>query len=749
MKRLLLLLILLPALAGCAAQKAFENGKAALESGNYDEGLAQIQGAMKLEPKNYEYRAYYLRQRELAVQRLLAQADTAKTQARWDAAAAAYTQALALDQTAARAKSGLESLAMERRHRATLDEGEDLFKKGRIEEAYGKARAVLTENNLNRDAQSLIRRIEEKQGSRSTDEPTPNAALRKPISLEFRDAGIKTVFELISRNTGLNFIFDKDVKPDLRTTIFVRNTSIEEIIRFILVTNQLERKFLNENTILVYPNTPAKIKEYQELIVKSFYLANADVKQTANMIRSLVKTKDVFIDEKVNLLVMRDTRDAVRMAEKLIATQDLAEPEVMLEVEVMEVSSSIIRNLGVRYPNQVSYSIVGAAGTAGSLMLPEWLNRSAGLYRISVTDPLLIINLKDQLSRANLLANPRIRVKNRDKAKIHIGDKVPVITTTSTATGFVSTSASYIDIGLKLDVEPNIFLEDEVGIKIGLEVSNIVKEVPTAGGGLTYQIGTRNASTVLRLKDGETQILAGLINDDERKAADRVPGLGELPVIGRLFSSQSDTIDKKEIVLLITPRVVRNIARPEVGVTEFLSGTESGIGAPPLRLSPVDPAKGPPAGGAAAKPSGAAPLAPTSGTQLTLQAPPQMQLGKEFTVAIRLATDKTFRNASLDMAYDQGRLSVVRVEAGSLIKQAGQDASFSYSVQEKAGRVNLSITGKGGVGGSGDLATVTFRIIGDQPGTTMVRLDAVYLSDASGGPLPVAAPSPQSIALSR
>lgn len=749
MKRLLMLLILLPALAGCAAQKAFETGKAALEFGNYEEGLAQVQAAMKLEPRNYEYRAYYLRQRELAVQRLLAQADAARTQARWDAAAAAYKQALALDETAARAKLGLESLAMEKRHRATIDEGEDLFKKGRIEEAYSKARTVLTENNLNRDAHSLIRKIEEKQGGKSTDEPTPNAALRKPISLEFRDAGIRTVFELLSRNTGLNFIFDKDVKPDLRTTIFVRNTSIEEIIRFILVTNQLARKFLNENTILVYPNTPAKIKEYQELIVKSFYLANADVKQTANLIRNLVKTKDLFIDEKINLLIMRDTRDAVRMAEKLVAAQDLAEPEVMLEVEVLEVASSVLSDLGVRFPNQVSYSIIGAAGTAGTVTLPEFLNRNSGLFRISFTDPLLIINLKNQLTRTNLLANPRIRVKNRDKAKIHIGDRVPVITTTSTATGFVSESVSFLDIGLKLEVEPNIYLEDEVGIKIGLEVSNIVKEIPTAGGGLTFQVGTRNASTTLRLKDGETQILAGLINDEERKTADRVPGLGELPVVGRLFSSHRDTSAKTEVVLLITPRVIRNIARPEVGVTEFLAGTESGIGAPPLRLSPVDSAKGSPAGGAAAKPASSASLAAISGTQLTLQAPPQMQLGKEFAVAIRLATDKTFRNASLDMAYDQGRLSVVKVEEGGLIKQAGQDASFNYSVQEKAGRVNLSVAGKGGVGGSGDLATVTFRVIGDQPGTTIVRLDAVYLSDASGSPLPVAAPSPQSIALSR
>src|SRR5205823_11766737 len=252
------------------------------------------------------------------------------------------------------------------------------------------------------------------------------------------------------------------------------------------------------------------------------------------MIRTLVKTRDVFIDEKINLLVVKDTPAAIRLAERLIAAQDLAEPEVMLEVEVMEVNRTRLLELGIKFPDTLAISVVGAAGTPGTVTLREWRNLSSDMVQLAFTNPLFLFALKQQDGISNTLANPRIRVKNKEKARIHIGDRVPVITTTAAASGgFVSESVTYLDVGLKLEVEPLISLDDEVGIKVGLEVSNIVREVRGAcSNTLTYQVGTRNAATNLRLRDGETQVLAGLISDDDRRTADRVPGLGELPVLG-------------------------------------------------------------------------------------------------------------------------------------------------------------------------------------------------------------------------
>jgi general secretion pathway protein D len=398
------------------------------------------------------------------------------------------------------------------------------------------------------------------------------------------------------------------------------------VLKYVLVTNLLEKRVLNPNTVLIYPNTPQKAQAYKELVVKSYYLGNADAKQTANMVRSLVKTRDLYVDEKLNLLVMRDTPEAVRIVEKLVANQDLAEAEVMLEVEVLEVGTTELTQLGIRWPERVSVGIEGAGGVPGEITGREAQNFNSGLVRINVSDPLIALNLRQQAGRTNVLANPRIRVKNREKARIHIGDRVPVITTTAGATGFVSESVNYLDVGLKLEVEPTVHLNDDVAIKIGLEVSNIAREIESGGGTVAYHVGTRNANTVLRLRDGETQVLAGLINDEDRRSANQVPGLARLPVLGRLFQDRSDQVNKTEVVLLITPRVVRNVERPGARLEEFNSGTELEVGAagamapayPPGVPVPIAPPEKPVA---PSQPAEALP--PAAGPQPQYQQQPQ------------------------------------------------------------------------------------------------------------------------------
>ena len=354
--------------------------------------------------------------------------------------------------------------------------------------------------------------------------PKLSAALKKPITIELRDAPVRNVFELISQRSGMNFVYDKDIPADARATVFVRDTSIEDVIKFVLVTNQLEQRVLNENTLLIYPNTPQKAQAYKELVMKSFFLANADVKQTANLVRSLVKTRDLFVDEKLNLLVVRDTPEAIRTVEKLLASHDIGEPEVMLEVEVLEVGYSTLTNLGIQWPGSAALSVIGAAGVPGQITGTEAKNFGSGNVRLTFSDPLLALNLRQQAGRTSVLANPRIRVKSKEKARIHIGDRVPVITTTAGATGFVSESVNYLDVGLKLEVEPLVNLEDDVGIKVGLEVSNISQENRTPAGTVSYQVGTRNAATTLQAARRRD---AGARRPDQRRGPPRRhPGAG-------------------------------------------------------------------------------------------------------------------------------------------------------------------------------------------------------------------------------
>ena len=583
-----------------------EESQQALNEGRYESGLALLEQAAKESPNDGKIRATLARERLLAANKLSIAGEQARREGRFDEAEQNFRRALGIESGHARATQGLTQIGIDQRHRGLLRDASAALKKGDQALAQSLLRTVLAQEPGNREAQSLLAGIEESKATALQSAAKSGGAFGKPVTLEFRDAPLKTVFEVLSRSSGVNFVFDRDVKGDAKVTIFVRNTALEEVIRLILATNQLEKRQLNDNAFLIYPNTPAKAKDYQELALRTFFLSNTEAKQVQMMLKTVLKIRDVHVDEKLNLVIVRDTPQAIELAEKLVASVDIAEPEVMLELEVLEINRSRLKELGVRFPDQIGYgritpdvvnSVLGTTGntlgqttTFGGALAPGYIDtRNATGLTTYVANPALILNLRSQLGDSNLLANPRIRVRNREKAKIHIGDKLPVFTTTSTANVGVSASVSYLDVGLRLEVEPQVYLEDDVSIKVGLEVSSVTKEVAGPSNSLAYQIGTRNTNTILRLRNGETQILAGLISDEERSSGNRLPGLGDLPLVGRLFGSQSDLHNKSEIILLITPRVVRNIVPPDNVRAVISAGTENVVGAAPMTVKNSPP----------------------------------------------------------------------------------------------------------------------------------------------------------------
>lgn len=597
-------LLMIALLGGCSHASLYDDGLDAMASGNKVQGLASLEKATRDDPRNAEKRAAFIRHRDETIGAYLAEADSLVASGQSDAAAAVYQRVLAIDSRNARAQMGLDRIVTDRRNVAHLSLAEQLLSKGDLSSAERTVRTVRAQDPKNTKAARLQQQIDDQRAKELN--PVANAAVKaalaKPVALEFRDATLKSVFEVLSRSSGLNFVFDKDVKGDTKVTFFVRNSPLEDILQLILTTNQLGKRQLNDNSFLIYPNTAPKAKEYQELVVRSFYLVNTDVKQAQAVVKNIAKSKDVFADEKLNLLIVKDTPEAIALVERLIDSIDLSEPEVMLEVEVLEVTRSRIQSLGIEWPTYVGYGqllsdsttttivngVTQSVTTPGGSLATGFVDtRNTSALTTFVANPAFKANINAQNGDTNLLANPRIRVKNREKAKIHIGERLPVFTTTSTANVGVSASVSYLDIGLKLDVETNITLDDDVSMKVGLEVSNVVKEVTGPQSSLAYQVGTRSTATTLRLKDGETQVLAGLISDEERKATSHLPGLGDIPAFGRLFGTQRDTNIKTEIILLITPRVIRNIHRPEVAQPAWPSGTESAIGAAPLRVKPT------------------------------------------------------------------------------------------------------------------------------------------------------------------
>jgi general secretion pathway protein D len=697
-----------------------------MAAGKREEGVASLEKAARDRPRDAEIKAAMIRHKGESVDAYLDDADRQRSAGNLDASEAAYRRALGIDGRNTRAIQGLEQLAVDRKNSANLAQAEQLLKKGDLLGAERVVRTVRAQDTLNPLARSLQQQIDvlrEKEMNPSAN-PAAKAALAKPVVLEFRDASLKSVFEVLSRSSGLNFVFDKDVKGDTKVTLFVRNSPLEDILNLIMKTNQLEKRQLNDNSFLIYPNTPVKAKDYQELVVRSFYLANADVKQAQSLVKTVAKSKDVFADEKLNLLIVKDTPDAMRLVERLIESLDLAEPEVMLEVEILEVTRSRLNEIGVDWPDSIGYgalqqTITTTTSTAAGIMqnivpggtlTPGYisLKNASGLTSF-VANPAVTLNLKGQNGDTNVLANPRIRVKNREKAKIHIGDKLPIFTTTSTANVGVSASVTYLDVGLKLEVESNVTLDDEVSMKVGLEVSSITKEVTGPSNSLAYQVGTRSASTTLRLKNGETQVLAGLINDEERKSTSHIPGIGEIPVVGRLFGSQRDTSVKTEIILLITPRVLRNIHRPDFGQPALPSGTESAVGAPPmtiklqnaksLTISPrgsIAPnADGAPDFGMQAVESGA-PGMPRVILGLLLTGPAEVKAGAEVEIGVIAPGQPSA--LMVDLAYDPTLLEVIQPAAVapghiSLRLEQGHGSLRLRALPGSKGETRIDMTG--------------------------------------------------------
>ncbi len=751
------------ALAGCATNKAFEDGKLALMAGEQDRALGLFEQAAKQSPDNAEIRATLYRQREVAIARHLAQAEAARIAGNREAAAAALDRVLAMDARNPRAISMRDQLLRGVRHDAMVTEANAMFVRKDVSGAEARVRNVLGQDGSHAGARELLRQIEEARPKQQTPAALGDM-FQKTVTLEFRDTSMRNVFEAIARSTGINFVFDKDVRPDIKVTLFVRNTTVAEVMRLILITNQLERSVLSENTVLIYPNTAAKVREYKELVTRTFFLVNAEAKQVQNLIKTVIKTKDIYIDERLNVIVMKDTVDAVRLAEQLVESVDVAEPEVMLEVEVLEVSSNKMKELGIDFPDQIGYGILTpninnsvstAAGittttTLGGQLLQGNINLkdTNGLVVPYVSNPGLILNLRAQDGAANLLANPRIRVKNKEKAKVHIGEKLPVFTTTSTANVGVSASVTYLDVGLKLDVEPLIHPEDDVDIKMTMEVSSIVKEVTGPQSSLAYQVGTRSTATALRLKDGETQILAGLISDEERTSASRLPGLGHLPLIGKLFSSERGSNNKTEIVLLITPRIVRNLSRPAHIAPALPAGTEAAVGAASLSIRQSGKEQGmrlSSSGGGVAPAAGAVQFASPSravqpepapapepeeaagGAELRMQSSGEVAAGGEAGVIVSMTAGAGVSNATIEIVYDPNVLTAL-----GTVTAPGRAA------------VTLSAAGAG----QEARAELRFRAAPNAPaGASSVQVGNVVALGADGNPLQINAPSPVDIVI--
>jgi general secretion pathway protein D len=468
-----------------------------------------------------------------------------------------------------RAEEGLRMVTMARNHLELMESAQILAMDGDDGQAIKKLHEILLERPDHPQAKPMYEALLKKQEAVALEKTRKKLSYKNPISMEFRDVSIKSIFEALSKTTNINFILDKDITSEQKATIFVKSVSFNDALDLLLQTNQLEKKVLSETSVIIYPNDPMRQREYKDLTVRTYSLNYADPKQISTTLRSMLGVKQMEVDARLSTITIKETPEMLVLVEKLITSQDLPEPEVVLELELLEVKRSNLQNLGVDLPTSL-----GVTGAGTSLTLRELTSFTRDDVKVGGT---LGLAFEATSGDVNLLANPKVRVRNRDIAKIHIGEKVPVFTSNASSNGVISQTVQYIDAGIKLEVEPTISMSNDVSIKLNLNVSSIGETV-TSGSSSAYKVGTRSTSTQLRLHDGETQVLAGLIDDQDRKNVSKFPGLGDFPILGKLFSRQKDDKSKTEIVMSITPKIVREYKTKPANQSEYWIGSEGATG---------------------------------------------------------------------------------------------------------------------------------------------------------------------------
>jgi len=715
-------------LGSCAQQLIREEATVKLREGNYEAAISGLQSGVKEYPESATLRAGLTSARSEAIARLVAEASQFRMLGKFDEADKTVQRALALEPGNSRLLGLQNDLVLARRQRARLEDINALIAAGKKEQALRQLTVALRDTPRQADLVALERRLQLELRLDSGLAAGRGLAETRPISLDFRNAPLSTVLEAITRGSGINFILDRDVRQDSRVTLYLRGARVEDAIDLVTGASQLARRTIDLKTVLIYPNTPEKQREHQEQVIRVFYLGSSDAKSTAALLKSMLRIKDVFIDEQANMIAIRENPDIVALAERLVALHDVSDAEVMLEVEILEVKTTRLTELGINFPNSVTLTPLPETGATG---LTVSSLRSINSDRIGASVASLLVNLRREVGDFNILANPRIRAKSREKAQIMIGDKVPVITSTTNATGFVAESVTYLDVGLKLNVEPLVSPDDDVTLKMGLEVSTIAREVRSATGSLAYQIGTRNATTTLRLRDGETQLLGGLISNEDRSTSNRVPGLGDLPIAGRLFSSQKDDVQRTELVLAITPHILRSANRPDLAQAELWVGTELATrlrAAPGQRLLGAGNSAGATNGAVAPAETPAAPpkpALPSGPVRASWQGAPEVKVGDVFTVTLNLASGQPLRGAPLEIAYPAQALEVLEVSEGAFFKQDDGVTSFTQAINAQTGRVGVGVLRSDSTGATGQATLLSMRLKAKSAGPLELKLTSL------------------------
>lgn len=691
------MLIVIMTLWGCVTfSRTYKLGVEAAMNKNWDEAVEFYEKAYAENPKNSVYR--------MAMQR-------------------------------AKVSASLFHLYSARRF-AALDQTEEALKEYEKSLSYNYSRLVADEAKIF----SVGPLEEEKPEEIHIEPPVKLKVGSESIELRFRQqASLRSIFQALGKSAGINIIFDEQFR-DITYSIDLTDRTFEEAVRILCLATKNFFSIIDEQTIMIVPDQPAKRIQYELTAVKTFYLSNilaADIQGIlAQLLRSQYKAPVIMIDKNLNSVTIRDAPAILELAEKILRVWDKPKGEVVIDVEIMEASRIKLRQLGLDIdPLAVGIAYQSAEGGGGqSLGGLDFSNAN----NFQVTLPSAFFDFLESDSDTKIIAQPRLRGLDGEEITYIVGDEVPIPRTTfqPIATGGFGqqplTSFDYKKVGIDITITPKIHLEGDVTLEVDIKIKSL--------GGTGYAdlpiITTKEVKNVIRLKDGETSLLAGLLKDEERKTMRGIAGIKNLPIIGRLFSSTDQTIQQTEVILTITPYIIRpfKISKQDTEpIWVNLYSTPSSASAGNVRI-PVNSLLD-------AEMNRARMLqerqqvSSQTGTNVINLNPRNFEVpqNREFRISVNLRSQEEIYNMSLNLSFDSSVLNLKQVTVGGFVRQGGMDSSFLQNIDNSSGACTIAFSSPDitkGVKGTGGIATLVFEAKGK--GESQVIINSVVATDTRG-----------------